>query len=102
MQNAYSPDRFYLAFRRDNSWSFNEILNMTNILVFALLYKYITFSLFWLTLINVFCLNYVKPFLSTVNKCTMIMYNSVITKEKAQKGYLYPGATKINLKSLKN
>ena len=30
------------------------------------------------------------------------MYNSVITKEKAQKGYLYPGATKINLKSLKN
>ena len=29
------------------------------------------------------------------------MYNSVITKEKAQKGYLDPGATKINLQNLK-
>ena len=29
------------------------------------------------------------------------MYNLVITKEKAQKGQLYPGSTKINLKNLK-
>ena len=59
------------------------------------------FPLFRPTLISFFCLNYVKLFLSTVNKCTIIMNNLVQTKEKAQKGHLFPGATKINLKNLK-
>ena len=66
-----------------------------------LLSKYTIFPLFWPTLISFFCLNYVKPFLSTVNKCTIIMNNLVQTKEKAQKGHLFPGATKTNLKNLK-
>ena len=82
-------------------WSFDKILDIINKLVFALSYKYVIFPYFWLTLTNLFCLNYVKPFLPTVNKCTIIKYNLVLTKEKAQKGHLCSGATKINLKNLK-
>ena len=30
MQNIYSPNRFYLTFPHDNSWSFDRILNLLN------------------------------------------------------------------------
>ena len=69
--NTYSPSRFYLTFSHENSWSFDKILNLIKNLILTLLYKYMTFPLFWLILSSFFCLNYAKPFLSTINKCAI-------------------------------
>ena len=41
-------------------------------------FKYRIFPLFKLILISFFCQNYVKPFLSTVNKCTITMIIIII------------------------
>ena len=67
--NIYSPNRFYLTFPHDHSWCFDKTLNIIKKIMFTLLYKYMIFSLFWLILISFFCLNHVKLFLLTVNKC---------------------------------
>ena len=70
MQNIYSPNKFYLSFRNDDSWNVDKIMNVK--LIFTLLHKYVIFPLFYLTLINFFFLNYVKSFLSKVNSELLI------------------------------
>ena len=67
MQNIYSPNKFYLTFRNDDPLNVDKIVNVIEKLIFTLLYKYVIFPLFCLTLINFF-LNYMKLFLSKVNK----------------------------------
>ena len=50
MQNICSLSKCYLSFPNDDSWNFDKILNV----IFMLLYKYLIFPLFWLTLISYF------------------------------------------------
>ena len=75
-QNMYSPNRFYLTFRRDNSWDFDEILNVIkkNIHAFIQIYD---FSSFWLTLINLFP-HYVKPSYVNTEWCAICTITLVI------------------------
>ena len=59
--------------------------------MFALLYKYVILALFMLTinyLIN--CVNHVKRFLSTVNKCTItIMMIAIISVKSFVERYFF-------------
>ena len=53
-KNIYLPNRFYISFAHDNCWSFDKTLNIIKNIIFALVYKYMIFPLFWLILIGLF------------------------------------------------
>ena len=63
MQSIYSPNRLYLTFPSDNS---NKIIKIYN---FTQIYDFSSFLA---------DLSYVKPFLSTVNKCTIAIMTIII------------------------
>ena len=54
MQNIYSPNKFYLTFRNYDPWNVDKIVNVIEKLKSMLLYKYVIFTLFCLTLISFF------------------------------------------------
>ena len=54
MQNIYLPNKFYLTFRNDDPRNVNKVVNVTENLIFTLLYKYVIFRLFGLALISFF------------------------------------------------
>ena len=73
----YSPNKFYLTFPHDESWNFDKILNVIKKLMLTLLCKYMIFPLVLADF------NYVKLFLSTVNKCIITITIIIIINVKS-------------------
>ena len=63
MQSIYSPNRFYITFRHDDSWNFVQILHSIKKIMFIIN----NINIFLADLNELFFLNYVKSVFATVN-----------------------------------